>query len=113
MTVMRALVLCAIALAIVGCATLSKQSVARNKLLEKASFDLACARDELKVLRVADDRTLVDVATGLPVTRGAYQVRGCGNDALYIVDCSGDDQSPVCAVQQTHDVNSALPASAR
>ena len=103
----------ALLIASASCATLSKQSVARKRLIEKASFDLACSRDELKVVRLADDRTLVDVGTGLPVTRGAYMVRGCGNDAQYIVDCSGDDNNPVCAVQQTNDVNSALPAAAR
>jgi hypothetical protein len=100
-------------LLVAGCATLSQQSAARKALMDKATFDLACARDEIKVLRVVDDKVLVDVGSGLPVTRGGYLARGCGNDARYIVDCSGDEKSPQCTAQQTNDLSAAIPSSAR
>jgi hypothetical protein len=86
-----------------ACAT-TGATAARQALMEQATFDLACSRDELKVFRLAADKTLVDVGSGLPVTRSIYQVRGCGDTRIYYVDCAGAEDTR-CQVKRVLDAS--------
>ncbi|OGQ12049.1 MAG: hypothetical protein A2138_01115 [Deltaproteobacteria bacterium RBG_16_71_12] len=97
-----------------ACATAGvAASNAHQAIMGKAVFDLACSKHEIRLTRLPHERVLVDVATGLPVTRAAYEASGCGERADYVVDCTGDDGEQRCSAARTHDVAAAFPASAR
>lgn len=101
-------------LPLMACATVkSGASSAHQVLMSKAVFDLACSKNEIRLARLAEDRVLVDVATGQPVTRGAYAASGCGQRVDYIVDCLDGQAGQTCTAQLTHDVSAAFPPGAR
>jgi hypothetical protein len=81
--------------------------------MAKAVFDLACSKHEIRLTRLPHQRVLVDVATGMPVTRAAYEASGCGERADYVVDCTGTNGGQSCTAALTHDVAAAFPPTAR
>lgn len=97
-----------------SCATVgASSSSAHQAIMAKAVFDLACSKNEIRLTRLPQERVLVDVATGLPVTRAAYEASGCGERADYVVDCAGDGDQQSCTAALTHDVSAAFPPAAR
>lgn len=97
-----------------SCATVGgASSNAHQAIMAKAVFDLACSKHEIRLTRLPHERVLVDVATGMPVTRAAYEASGCGERADYVVDCTGTDGAQSCTAALTHDVSAAFPPSAR
>lgn len=106
----------ALALTLLACACVTvarPASSAHQAIVAKAIFDLACSKDEIRLTPLTEGRALVDVATGLPVTRAAYEASGCGERADYIVDCSGTTDDQRCTAVRTNDVSAAFPPSAR
>lgn len=103
-----------LALLFAGCATVANRaSSAHQALMAKAVFDLACSKNEIRLARLVEDRVLVDVTTGRPVTRAAYAASGCGERVDYVVDCQEDEQGQSCSAQLTRDVAAAFPPGAR
>lgn len=97
-----------------ACATVARPAAgAHQAIMAKAVYDLACSKDEIRLTPLAQGRVLIDVATGLPVTRAAYEASGCGERADYVVDCAGSTESLACTAAQTHDVSAAFPPGAR
>ncbi|MCC7108727.1 MAG: hypothetical protein IT382_05535 [Deltaproteobacteria bacterium] len=97
-----------------GCATVAQRATsAHQALMAKAVFDLACSKNEIRLARLLEDRVLVDVSTGRPVTRAAYAASGCGERIDYVVDCQEDEQGQSCTAQLTRDVAAAFPPGAR
>lgn len=84
-------------------------SNAHQTIMEKAVFDLACSKHEIRLARLSQERVLVDVASGQPVTRAAYQASGCGERADYVVDCLSENGEHRCTAALTHDVAGAFP----
>lgn len=105
---------CALAWSMGGCATASTgASSAHQALMSKAVFDLACSKNEIRLARLVPDRVLIDVGTGLPVTRAAYAASGCGDSFDYVVDCTEGAEGARCTAQRTNDVAAAFPPGAR
>ena len=88
-------------------------SSAHQAIMAKAIFDLACSKNEIRLTPITQGRVLVDVTTGMPVTRAAYEASGCGERADYIVDCAGTTDDQRCTAERSNDVSAAFPPSAR
>ncbi len=96
-----------------SCATMGGGGGAHQAIMAKAVFDLACSRDEIRLTRLPHERVLVDVATGMPVARAAYEASGCGERADYIVDCVDRDGEQQCTAALTRDLSASFPPAAR
>lgn len=88
-------------------------SNAHQAIMAKAVFDLACSKNEIRLTRLPHERVLVDVATGQPVTRAAYEASGCGERADYVVDCLAHEGEQRCTAALTRDLSAAFPPAAR
>ncbi len=97
-----------------ACATVGSTTVdAHQAIMGKAVFDLACSKHEIRLTRLPQERVLVDVASGAPVTRAAYEATGCGERAAYVVDCADHEGEQRCTAALTHDLSAAFPPAAR
>jgi hypothetical protein len=88
---MRSLLLAPMLLA--GCATTPDNDergpgAAQRALIERATFDMECAHDQLTFSKLGDWTRVVNSGNGQSIERATYGVRGCGKKAAYLIECT-------------------------